>query len=324
MSHSISDRAIGCFKGIATGDAIGKQTETLSRADVRRWYPRGISGFEGTPNTVIPRYAHNSKRVWRVGETTDDTERTLAVARAIIRDRDVSHVSVGRELLTCTKCVHPGVRSLWEFHQAGDPARTAVTHDGCGAAIRVAPVGVFYQPARLDQLVNGAREASISTHGGSLAIAAAAATAAAVSAAIDGASSSQVRELAERAAMQAEAQWPSDGRPGMANAIRVVHDDLASLPDLHADTVAARCFPNGPLTIVPLALGLATIMRSATDAILLAANVGGDSDSVASIAGGILGATYPATVNADWFEVVERVNGDSVAALAQQLAALRH
>ena len=65
-------------------------------------------------------------------------------------------------------------------------------------------------------------------------------------------------------------------------------------------------------------------MRSAADAILLAANVGGDSGSVASIAGGILGATYPATVNADWFEVVERVNGDSVAALAQQLAALRH
>jgi ADP-ribosylglycohydrolase len=65
-------------------------------------------------------------------------------------------------------------------------------------------------------------------------------------------------------------------------------------------------------------------MRSATDAIVLAANVGGDSDSVASIAGGILGAIYPTTVNPDWFEVVEGVNGDNLSAVAQELAGLRH
>lgn len=58
--------------------------------------------------------------------------------------------------------------------------------------------------------------------------------------------------------------------------------------------------------------------------ILLAANIGGDSDSVASIAGGILGAMYPNTVNPDWFEVVERVNGDNVAVVAEELAGLRH
>ena len=65
-------------------------------------------------------------------------------------------------------------------------------------------------------------------------------------------------------------------------------------------------------------------MRSAADVILLAANVGGDSDSVASIAGGILGAIHPTTVNLDWLDVVERVNGDNVAVLAQELAGLRH
>jgi ADP-ribosylglycohydrolase len=312
------------LKGIATGDAIGKQTENLSREDVLRWYPQGVSGFEGIPGTAIPRYARNSKRVWRIGETTDDTERTLAVARAIIRDRRVSHVGVGQELLSCTKCVHPGVRSLWEFHRAGDPHRTAVLHHGCGAAVRVAPVGVFYRSARLDELVNGAREASISTHGGSLAIAAAAATAAAVSAAIDGASSSRVLERAEHAAMQVEADRSSGVGSTLAAAIRLVHDGLASLLDLDADSVVRHCFPNGPLTIVPLALGLATIMRSAEDAILLAANVGGDSDSVASIAGGILGAMYPDTVNSEWFEAVACVNGDSVTAVALALAALRH
>jgi ADP-ribosylglycohydrolase len=172
--------------------------------------------------------------------------------------------------------------------------------------------------------VKGAREASISTHGGSLAIAAAAATAVAVSAAIDGVSATQVFALAERAAALAEGRWPSSAPPAFAAALRTVHDTLESQPALQADDVALRCFPSGPLTIVPLALTLATLMESAEDAILLAANVGGDSDSVASIAGGILGAMYPATVNQGWCEAVECVNRHDLAAVARGLTALRH
>ena len=309
-------RILGCLKGIATGDAIGKQTETLSREDVLHWYPHGIRGFEGTPGSVIPRYVGNAKREWRIGETTDDTERTVAVARAILTDRTVSHESVGRELLRCTKCVHPGLKSLWEFHQAADPARIARNHDGCGAAIRVAPVGILYASERLEDLINGAREASISTHGGALAIAAAAATAAAVSAAIDGASPRQVLELAERAAGRVSQVF--------AQAVRTVHDELRGLPALRPADVAARYFPNQPLTIVPLALGLATVMQSVDEAILLAANIGGDSDSVASIAGAILGAMYPTTVDHDWYKVVEAVNDHNLVALANDLAQLRH
>ena len=303
-------RILGCLKGIATGDAIGKQTETLSREDVLHWYPHGIRGFEGTPGSVIPRYVGNAKREWRIGETTDDTERTVAVARAILTDRTVSHESVGRELLRCTKCVHPGLKSLWEFHQAADPARIARNHDGCGAAIRVAPVGILYASERLEDLINGAREASISTHGGALAIAAAAATAAAVSAAIDGASPRQVLELAERAAGRVSQVF--------VQAVRTVHDELRGLPALRPADVAARYFPNQPLTIVPLALGLATVMQSVDEAILLAANIGGDSDSVASIAGAILGAMYPTTVDSDWYRVVEAVAAGIVAAEAER------
>jgi ADP-ribosylglycohydrolase len=318
-----TERVVGCLKGIAVGDAIGKQTENLSRDEVRRWYPRGIMGFEGTAGAVIPRYTGNSKRQWRIGETTDDTERTLAVARTIIAERSVSHESVGREMLACTKSVHPGVRSLWEFHEAADPSRIATVHDGCGAAVRVAPVGIFFSSDRLDDIVNGAREASISTHGGPLAIAAAAATAAAVSAAVDAASPSQALECAERAASLAEHRWPGGSVPRFAQAIRSTHDFIAGLSIREPDEIAAGSFPNQPLTIVPLALALATTMDSAEDAILLAANVGGDSDSVASIAGGILGAMYPRTVNDDWHEIVESVNNHQLVAIAGQLVRLR-
>ncbi len=244
-------RILGCLKGIATGDAIGKQTETLSREDVLHWYPHGIRGFEGTPGSVIPRYLGNAKHEWRIGETTDDTERTVAVARAILTDRTVSHASVGRELLRCTKCVHPGLKSLWEFHQAADPGRIARNHDGCGAAIRVAPVGIFYASHRAEQLLNGAREASVSTHGGSLAIAAAAAVAAAVSAAIDEASPDEVLERAECAAAEAERRWPGAAAPAFADAVRTVHHTLRRLSALRAAEIATVCFRSDPRGHVP-------------------------------------------------------------------------
>ncbi len=316
-------RILGCLKGIATGDAIGKQTETLSRDGVLRWYPDGIHGFEGPEGAVIPRYAGNARHEWRIGETTDDTEGTIAVARAILRDGGVHHAGVGRELLTCTKSVHPGVRSLWEFHEAGDPARVTQLHDGCGAAIRVAPVGILYPPDRLDDIVASAREASIPTHGGALALAAAAATAAAVSAAIDGASASEIIALALRAAAQAERERSGSARSAFADAVGSIYDDLRQRSELRPADVGARCFPTSSLTIVPLALALGTVMASAEAAMLLATNIGGDSDSVASIAGAILGARHPDTVNGEWYAAVERVNGHDLTMLATDLAALR-
>ena len=55
MSRSQIDRRQShswILNGIAVGDAIGKQTETLSPADVARWYPDGVRGFEGPPGEI--------------------------------------------------------------------------------------------------------------------------------------------------------------------------------------------------------------------------------------------------------------------------------
>jgi len=323
MTPTTEARVLACLHGIATGDAVGKQTENLSREDVLRWYPNGVHGFEGPLGTPIPRYRGNKKHEWLVGETTDDTERTLAVANAIIRDGAVTHPSVGRELLKCRKCVHPGIRSLWEFHESGDPARVAQGHDGCGAAIRVAPVGILYPPERLTDLVAAAREASIPTHGGILAIAAAAATAAAVCAAVDGLSAVEIIDLAQRAAAMAERECTDPPTTSLAEALDAMYRELRKWRALHSAELAATYFPNNPLTIVPLALTLATITDSAQVAILLATNTGGDSDSVASIAGGIAGARYPDSVHAEWSAAVRTVNGHNLVPVAEALTALR-
>jgi len=236
----------------------------------------------------------------------------------------VSHTGVGRELLLCRKSVHPGVRSLWEFHEANDPDRIALEHDGCGAAIRVAPVGLVLSPEDLPTIVAGAREASISTHGGSHALAGAAATAAAVSAAVRGASGEEIAEFAERAAVLAEQQWPHSDGALFSQAVHSTRSDfLSKRVNVQAQDIAESCFPDSPLTIVPLALALGTVMECARSAILLAANVGGDADSVASIAGGILGARNPNSVSDEWYDVVEHLNGHNLIALGEELSALR-
>ncbi len=320
ISMRFQERVIGCFKALASGDAIDKQTEMLSRADVQQWYPAGITGFHGQPGEVIPRYT-GKRYEWRIGETTDDTEQTLAVTRALLRERRVSHKAIGRELLQCKKSLHPGV-SLWALVQSGDPARIASEGDGCGAAMRAAPVGVFYPSSRLDELIRGAYECAIPTHGGQMAVCAAAAVAGAVSAALDGRPGAEVLTVAIRASEGAEALRPSSEAATITRSIEI-YSDLVRRQPLIADELAHQYFPNKPQNIVPLAIGLALVTRSAQETALLAANIGGDSDSVASIGGAIAGALYPETVNEEWFEVVSAINKDELLDLATSLAALR-
>jgi ADP-ribosylglycohydrolase len=267
QSSDFAARVMACFQALAIGDAIGKQTEMLSPDDVRRWYPDGITGFHGRPGDVIPRYA-GKRYEWRIGETTDDTEQTLAVIRVLLRTGHADHTAIGRELLQCKKSLHPGV-SLWEFVRAGDPARIAADGDGCGAAMRAAPIGVFYASSGLVELKRAAYECAIPTHGGPIAIAGAAAVAGAVSAALEGKSADEVLKVALRA-----------GGPEIAPAIRLA------------------------LPVVPLAIALAVTTQSARETALRAADLGGDADTVASIGSAIAGALRPETVDQEWWRVV--------------------
>jgi ADP-ribosylglycohydrolase len=129
--------------------------------------------------------------------------------------------------------------------------------------------------------------------------------------------------LAQLAAERTEEKRSGTQESAFARAIASVHDDLSRLPELNADDVAQRYAPTDPLTIVPLAIALATLMQSAESAILLAANIGGDSDSVASIAGSILGARYPDAVNEEWYAIVEAVNDHRLTQFGERLNGLR-
>jgi ADP-ribosylglycohydrolase len=319
---SALDRSIACLKGLAVGDAIGKQTETLTREKVQQWYPGGIRGFHSKPSDVIPRYV-GRRYEWRVGETTDDTEQALAIAHTLIRDGNLSHSRVGRALMQCRKSNHPDV-SLGRFQLRGDPDFVCSVGDGCGASMRIAPVGLAYPWSNMSRLTEAVFQSCIPTHGGQFGICAAASVAAAVSAAIDGATPKEVLDVALDAARETERLRPSGPTGNMAAILAEMYARLATsrqkLPErLQADD----CFPNKPGVIVPLAISLALITQSASETILLAANIGGDTDSVAAIGGALAAAMFPATLDEEWYETVEELNNHNLRDVAAQLAAMR-
>jgi hypothetical protein len=141
--------------------------------------------------------------------------------------------------------------------------------------------------------------------------------------ALDGGSAKEVLTWSVRAAKTAEKLRASQAAVTIASAIQDVHDDLSRLKQLDADDLARRYFPDKPETKVPLAISLAVITKSVEQTILLAANIGGDSDSVASIGGAVAGGLDPSTINQDWFDIVNSVNNHDLPRIAISIATLR-
>jgi ADP-ribosylglycohydrolase len=321
MTYSKLQRCVGCLTGLATGDAIGKQTETLKPSEIALWYPNGVTGFHGDLGSVIPRYK-NWRYEWRVGETTDDTEQTLAVARALLSDQPFTHSLVGKELMTCKKSNRPTL-SLGRFQQKKDPDAIATDGDGCGAAMRIAPVGLRYSYTKITELVETATQASISTHGGYIAVSAASAVAAAISAALHKCAKEDIITVAYEAARATTRYIPTDKHEPFEPYLEQMYTELKEIPvsKLLGYLLAKPLLPNHTVEIVPLAITLAVITESAAQTTLLATNLGGDTDSVAAIGSALAGTINPDSVRVDWLECVEKVNQHNLRDLAIQLAA---
>src|SRR5205814_6421135 len=112
------------------------------------------------------------------------------------------------------------------FQLQADPDFVCYEGDGCGAAMRVAPVGIVYSWRKISQLVEAAFQASVSTHGGQFGICAAASFASAVSAAIDNESSDTVLHAAILAAQNAERLRPASPVGNMSAALQHMYAEL--------------------------------------------------------------------------------------------------
>ena len=85
----MKNRLKGIIFGQAIGDALGLGTEFMSRQEVLRNYPEGLTRYG-----QIVQDCHRSR--WRPGEWTDDTDMMLCIAHAMREDRGVRLETVAR------------------------------------------------------------------------------------------------------------------------------------------------------------------------------------------------------------------------------------
>ena len=160
----LADRYRGCLVGLAVGDALGHPTEFISSvARIKERYgPRGIVDFDRSG-------AHPP------GTFTDDTQMTIAVARALARaghkDLDSVMTVLGEEFVAWAQ--HPsnnrapggtclaGCRHLQQGASWKDAGVKG--SKGCGAAMRAAPIGLYAFDDD-DKLLQLAAAQSVLTH----------------------------------------------------------------------------------------------------------------------------------------------------------------
>lgn len=306
--HTLLQRCTAALAGVAVGDAFGKMTEGY-------WPPEIESHYGGPVTSFVTPVQKNPTHAWARAEVTDDTRFTVLVAESILACGEVNEADIVRRILAEPIKGWPG----WDKfrQQARQGLKTART--GTGAAMRVAPVGILHRSADLEGLVRDVNLACSCTHNSRSALAAACAVAAAFSAAIDDLDQAAILETAIAAAELGNQLGAEDLCPDVARRLRWVRQ--------HASEPASRMRGLNPGFTAwegaVFALALVYQCNSAQEAILAAANSGGDADTTAAIAGGILAAKDPDGLPAEWVELVRRENGLDVQGLAAGLLALR-
>jgi ADP-ribosylglycohydrolase len=332
---STRDRALGAFYGLALGDALGMPTQSMSRAEIaRRYGPIRTLRDAVADQPIAPGMP--------AGSITDDTEQAMLLGRLLISGGGrVAPEVFAKALLEweadvarrgSSDLLGPSTKRALELLGNGTPpaeaGRTGTTN---GAAMRITPVAIATAPD-VGRLVEAVVSTSEITHNTNLGIAAAAAVAAAVSAGIDGADLPTTLDLAERAADEGgrRGHWCAGGE--IAARIGWVRRWVRGLGGgEHGDTVGDAVYAVVGTSVaaqesVIAAFALVEALGSSPiDVLTTAAGLGGDTDTIAAIAGAILGAHHGLSgLPADLVAEVRRVNDLRLEPIVDGLLELRY
>ena len=298
-------RAYGALAGLALGDALGMPTQAMSPEQIRAVYGRITGLVDGDASQP---YAPGMP----AGSVTDDTEQALLIASLLIRGRGSSS---GRVALDAGEFAHallawedsmiergsldllgPSTKAALELVRAGeDPLSVGGAGTTNGAAMRVTPIGIAMSTADPEAFADAVWSSCQVTHATHQGFQSAALVAAAVSMGIDwdtpSASDmtallwkavSYVDSLPERGAWTPDPDVVAATRRAMQLVANPASSSLECLVEQVGTSVASA-------QAIPMAFAL--LARDPSPRALLdAANIGGDTDTIGAIAGAILGA----------------------------------
>jgi ADP-ribosylglycohydrolase len=333
-------RARGALYGLAIGDALGMPTQMMPRPDiVSRWGPM-LTGFEPAP----PR--HPIAAGQPAGMVTDDTEQAVLLGRLLVAGRGTVDPRALADALVAWEAdmaargsldlLGPSTRRAVAAVLGGTPPEEAgASGDTNGAAMRIAPVGIATPigagpdglgPPGFGLLLDRVVAASRVTHDTGLALAGAAAVAGAVSAGVSGAPVAEATRTAIAAArlaagrghwvagadVAARIEWATGLMSGRAAddaadlIYRLVGTSLATQESVPAAFAALTVFPDDPWRMCHFA-----------------ASLGGDTDTIAAMAGAVAGACHGETAFPAGAVAVIDAHGHDLPGLAAGLLGLR-
>ena len=332
-------RAYGALAGLALGDALGMPTQAMSPQQIRAVYGHITGLVDGDASQP---YAPGMP----AGSVTDDTEQALLVASLLIRGRGSSS---GRVALNVVEFAHallawedsmiergsldllgPSTKAALERVRAGeDPLTVGGAGTTNGAAMRVTPIGIAVSTEDPEAFAEAVWSSCRVTHATRQGFQSAALVAAAVSMGIDTVRSpspdlrsllwkavTYVDSLPERGAWTPDPDVVAATRRAMQLAVNPASSSLECLVEQVGTSVASA-------QAIPMAFALLARDPS-PQALLDAANIGGDTDTIGAIAGAILGAALGVQVlPADSLSMIEEVSHLGLSSVAGDLLELR-
>jgi ADP-ribosylglycohydrolase len=302
------------------GDALGAPLEGLVAQQIRNFYGVVTDYVDGSVAWKRKPYR------WRLpGLYSDDTQQALALADTLLAHGavDTDHL-VGLYLQLATPRgvylgAHRGVgRSfrhiLGEWERGVPPTETGSASAGIGAAMRIAPIAVFFADDS-DAMFDAVMKASLMTHRDIRSLAGAMAVAHAVRHLADGTPKKpsllfRVAADVARAEERICAEYADrvvgikDHHRGVSTAIARAEALLETSRDRAfaalveeanrhgADPVCKRPTMGFPPALIPACLYLLLTTDSFEDALIDVVNLGGDADTAGAILGAMAGAHY--------------------------------
>ena len=332
-------RAHGALAGLALGDALGMPTQAMSPEQIRAVYGHITGLVDGDASQP---YAPGMP----AGSVTDDTEQALLIASLLLRGRGSSS---GRVALNAVEFAHallawedsmiergsldllgPSTKAALERVRAGeDPLTVGGEGTTNGAAMRVTPIGIAVSTEDPEAFAEAVWSSCRVTHATRQGFQSAALVAAAVSMGIDAARSpspdlrsllwkavTYVDSLPERGAWAPDPDVVAATRRAMQLVANPASSSLECLVEQVGTSVASA-------HAIPMAFALLARDPS-PQALLDAANIGGDTDTIGAIAGAILGAALGVQVlPTDSLSMIEEVSRLGLSSVAGDLLELR-
>jgi ADP-ribosylglycohydrolase len=286
----------GCLAGVAVGDAFGMPMAGYTPEEVRRRYGRVETLLKPVPDHPL----HGSLPR---GSITDDTQLTMAIVDMILMDGKLSRKGMADRIvkwvtdnrLMETRILGPStIRAVQALMAGEDPSETGKQGTTNGGAMKIAPVGIINVANPLDRLIDDVEEVCMPTHYTGVAIAASAAVAAAVAEGLRPSSTIvSVLRRAEKAAKLGEERGAQLAYPSVEKRIKLAikltrNKELEKAAEILYTHIGADI---ASADAIPTAFGLfAAADGDPMTTIRLTANMGGDTDTIGAIAGGIAGA----------------------------------